>query len=104
MAYGADLVTDDGCVIRREDDALWVDAPGTILGQIEARGVGILNARPAGPARLALWVDLDQEEGERLPPLHTKVCLGVSLPILHNVRAQHFAAAILQYLKQGRHA
>lgn len=104
MGFGAALVSDDGCRIWREGDNLLVDAPAAIRGQIEARGVGILSAASAGPVRLGLWVDLEQEEEHRLPPRREKVCLGVSLPIVHNVRAQHFAAAILQYLRAGRHA
>ena len=104
MAYGATLVSDDGLRIWRIEDSLWVGAPEAIRGRIEARGTGILNADEAGPAQLALWVDLDQEETDRLPPKREKVCLGVSLPIVHNVQTQHFAAAILQYLKAGRYA
>lgn len=104
MAMGADLVADDGLRIWRKDDALWVDAPETIRGRIEARYVGILNAAAVGPAQVALWVDLDRMETDRLPQKREKVYLGVSRPIVHNVQAQHFAAAILQYLKVGRNA
>ena len=104
MAYGARLVADDGCRVWRQEALLWVDAVGTISGLIEARGVGLLNAKPAGATRLALWVDLDQRETHRLPPQREKVCLGVSLPIVHNAAHPHFAAAILQYLRAGRQA
>ncbi|MGH1356963.1 MAG: HPr kinase/phosphorylase [Thalassovita sp.] len=104
MAFGADLVADDRCRIWRDGGELMVDAPDTIRGQIEARGIGILNAHAAGPVPIRLWVDLDQEETHRLPPEREKVCLGVSRPIVHNVRAQHFATAILQILRAGRHA
>lgn len=104
MAMGAGLVSDDRCLIWREGANLRVDAPDPIRGRIEARGVGILNARAVGPAAVALWVDLDRVEDHRLPPDREKVCLGVSRPILHNIQAQHFAAAILQYLKAGRNA
>lgn len=104
MAFGAELISDDGCRIWVESQNLWVGAPATIRGKIEARGVGILNAVPAPPARLELWVDLDQAEEHRLPPQRQKVYLGVSRPIVHNAHAQHFAAAILQFLKAGRHA
>lgn len=104
MALGCDLVADDGCRIWRDGSVVWLDAPATIRGRIEARGIGILNADAKGPAQLALWVDLDHVETHRLPPMREKVCLGVSRPILHNVRAQHFPAAILQYLKAGRFA
>lgn len=104
MAFGAALVADDGCRIWREGDALWVDAVDTIRGRVEARGVGILRADPAGPTRLAFWVDLDRAETHRLPPQREKVFLGVSRPIVHNAATPHFAASILQYLKAGRDA
>lgn len=104
MAFGARLVADDGCRIWRDGDALWVDAVDTICGRIEARGLGILRADPAGPTRLALWVDLDLDEPHRLPPQREKVFLGVSRPIVHNAATPHFAASILQYLRAGRDA
>ncbi len=104
MGMGAGLVADDGCRIVRDGDTLRVDAVDTIRGRIEARGVGILNATAVGPARLAFWVDLDRTEADRLPQKREKVCLGVSLPIVHNVPTPYFAAAILQYLKAGRNA
>ena len=104
MAHGASLVSDDRCRVWRDGTELFVDAPDTIRNQIEARGIGILNAESAGRTPIALWVDLDQVETHRLPPIREKVCLGVSRPIVHYVRAQHFAAAILQHLRSGRHA
>lgn len=104
MAMGAGLVSDDRCRVWRDGGDLLVDAPDPIRGRIEARGVGILNASAVGPAPIALWVDLDRAEDHRLPPDREKVCLGVSRPILHNIQAQYFAAAILLYLKAGRNA
>jgi HPr kinase/phosphorylase len=104
MAYGADLVSDDRCRLWRDGEELLVDAPDTIRGRIEARSLGILNASAVGSARVVLWVDLHAEETHRLPTQREKVCLGVSRPVVHNVPAPHFAAAILQYLKAGRYA
>lgn len=102
MALGAGLVADDRTCLWKDGDTIWADAPETIRGRIEARFVGILDAQAVGPARAALWVDLDQEETQRLPDKKTVTVLGVSRPLLHNVQAQHFPAAILHYLKAGR--
>ncbi|WP_370741325.1 HPr kinase/phosphorylase [Thalassovita mangrovi] len=102
MALGAGLVADDRTCLWKDGDTIWADAPDTIRGRIEARFVGILDAQATGPARAALWVDLDQEETLRLPDKKTVTVLGVSRPLLHNVQAQHFPAAILHYLKAGR--
>lgn len=102
MSLGAGLVADDRTCLWKDGDTIWADAPETIRGRIEARFVGILYAQATGPARAALWVDLDQEETQRLPDEKTVTVLGVSRPLLHNVQAQHFPAAILHYLKAGR--
>ncbi|UYV39590.1 HPr kinase/phosphatase C-terminal domain-containing protein [Rhodobacteraceae bacterium D3-12] len=102
MALGAGLVADDRVILERQEEAVIADAPAQIAGLIEARFVGILNAATAGPTALALVVDLDHDENERLPPKRHKNLLGVSLPLLHNSATGHFPAAILQYLKAGR--
>ncbi|WP_368484377.1 HPr kinase/phosphorylase [Pseudooceanicola sp. HF7] len=104
MARGAQLVADDRVDLRQEGAALWASAPQTIVGKIEARGVGILNARALAGARVTLCVDLDQRESERLPPQRSSFLLGVSLPLLHNTGTAAFPAAILQYLREGRFA
>ncbi|MEF9600929.1 HPr kinase/phosphatase C-terminal domain-containing protein, partial [Paracoccus sp. PXZ] len=42
MAFGATLVADDRTILRREGGRIVADAPDSIRGRIEARGVGIL--------------------------------------------------------------
>lgn len=104
MAYGAILVSDDRTSVRRREGALIASAPPAIKGLIEARGIGILTADTRDAAHIRLVVDLEQEEQERLPPVRSYNFLGETLPLLHNVKAAHFAAAVLQYLKGGRNA
>lgn len=104
MAIGCELVSDDRTALAARGDVVVAAAPLHIRGQIEARGVGILNAPARAAARLALVVDLDEAEGARLPPMRTYTLLGVELPLLHRVESPHFPAAILQYLKGGRSA
>jgi len=101
MAYGATLVADDRVVLRRQADKVIASAPEPIRGRIEARFVGILNADVVVEAEVALIVDLDQAEGDRLPPHRSKNWLGISLPLLHNSGNSSFPAAILQYLRAG---
>ena len=103
MALGAALVADDRVRLWREGNAVMAAAPETIAGRIEARFVGILAAEALPRAPVALIVDLDSVETERLPPWHGKTLLGLSVPLLHNVETRHFPAAIVQYLKAGRH-
>jgi HPr kinase/phosphorylase len=78
------------------------DTPDTIVGQIEARGMGILHLPAIGPQPLALIVDLDHDEGERLPSLRQDSILGVVLPSVRKSAFPHFPAALLLYLKHGR--
>ncbi len=98
MAYGAVLISDDQTRIELKDAQLVASAPQSIVGRIEARGVGILNAGHNGPTPLALVVDLEKTEHARLPEAHFHTILGVSLPCLWRAASPHFAPAILQYV------
>ncbi|WP_244437480.1 HPr kinase/phosphorylase [Roseivivax isoporae] len=104
MAAGAALVADDRVILTRDGDGIVLSAPEAIRGLIEARGIGLLRARPAeGPVRLSVVVDLDTPETARLPPLRHVTLLSCAVPVLHNFAHPHFAAALVQYLKGGRH-
>ena len=102
MSRGAGLVSDDRCLVWCEGGRLIVDAPDTLRGRIEARGVGILSAPALGPVPIALVVDLDQSETDRLPACHETEILGISLPLARNCTAPHFSAALMTYVKGGR--
>lgn len=102
MALGAALVADDITRVSRHDGALWAACPESILGRIEARGIGILAAEPSPPVPLAAAVDLGRSETERLPPERSYDCLGVTIPLILNVPGLFFAASLLQYLKGTR--
>ncbi|MGY9049981.1 hypothetical protein P775_05325 [Puniceibacterium antarcticum] len=104
MARGAQLVADDRVVLRATDAGIELRAPEAIRGLIEARGVGLLHADTVASALLAVVVDLDQTETDRLPQSQNTVVLGASLPLLHNVAAAYFPAALIQYLRIGRQA
>jgi HPr kinase/phosphorylase len=104
MAYGADLVADDRTELHAEGDALTAIPPATIAGLIEARGVGLLCAAFVPRAEIALVVDLDQTETDRLPPDRQISLLGISRPLVLSVPQPHFPAAILCYLKGLRFA
>lgn len=102
MAWGAALVADDRTEVSLRGGALWAACPPAILGRIEARGLGILNADPAPPVALALAVDLAQAEVARLPEPRQWSALGVAIPLVWRVDAPHFEAALWQQLKAGR--
>lgn len=104
MALGAELVSDDKTCLQEVDGTLLATAPSSIKGMIEARGVGILATATCDTALVRLVVDLGQDEIDRLPPRRQQIVLGQTVSLLHNVKAAHFAAAILQFLKGGRTA
>ena len=108
MSLGAELVADDRTCLEVMDGPagpqLMADAPDTLRGLIEARGLGILHGTAVGPVPVALLVDLDEAENSRLPPERRRDLLGLSLPVVHMVDSPAFPAAILQYLRQGRSA
>lgn len=102
MRHGARLVADDRVRLWREDATLFADAPAALRGLIEARGVGILHADAAGPARIALLVDLGLTEDQRLPPARTRDLLGSPVPLVLGPFTPHLSAALRQYLLAGR--
>lgn len=104
MALGAGLVADDRTRLWREGGRVMADAPPAIRGRIEAREVGILTAPPAGPAPVALIVDMDAAETDRLPDQRAVTLLGADIPLARKSELAHFPAAILTYLCGGRDA
>ncbi|MEM7599417.1 MAG: HPr kinase/phosphatase C-terminal domain-containing protein [Pseudomonadota bacterium] len=104
MAHGAGLVADDRTLIWRSDDQLWADAPDRLSGMIEAREVGILRVTPVGAHPLAVVIDLDTPETERLPAHHATHLSGLPIPVLRKSDLAHFPAAILTYLRGQREA
>jgi len=102
IALGASLVADDRTIVHRSFDGVSLMAPDTLIGKIEARGVGILPAPTTSCAKLTLIVEMDRTEDDRLPPWRQACLLGHSVPVLRKLEAAHFPAAILLYLKHGR--
>ncbi|QBF30037.1 HPr kinase/phosphorylase [Thalassococcus sp. S3] len=101
MALGAELVSDDRVILTRRDNRIVADAPDTIRGLIEARGFGLLNAKPFGPSDLHAVVTLDKTEAKRLPDPAEITLLGVTFPLFQKSETTHFPAALVQYLKAG---
>jgi len=102
IALGAVLVADDRTRLWRTGDRLMADAPDTIRGRIEARGMGILHLPQTGPVPVVCVIDLDRSETDRLPPLDRETVMGLPLPAFAKSPHPHFPAAILLYLKHGK--
>lgn len=102
MRHGANLVADDRVRLWRDGAAVMAEAPASLRGLVEARGVGILRAEPAGPARIDMVVDLGLAEDQRLPPWRTRAVLGIELPLVLGPFTPHLSAALRQNLLAGR--
>ncbi|MFT6453004.1 MAG: HPr kinase/phosphorylase [Halocynthiibacter sp.] len=105
MALGAVLVADDRTVLRAHPEGgVYASCPAPIRGQIEARGIGILEAASQISAKLSLVVDLSQQETDRLPPRRFHSILGNDFELVWGNDTAIFAAGLMQYLKGGRRA
>lgn len=77
---GGVLVSDDYTVLVRESDTLIAQAPATIAGRIEVRGIGIVEMPHAERAPVALIVTL-VDQVERFPEDRApRRIAGVALP------------------------
>lgn len=86
------LLADDQVLIVARDQELIVEAPRTIAGRLEVRGLGIVEVPHAGRAVARLVVDLTPGQIiERLPdPAETRAIAGRELPLM---RLDPFAAS-----------
>ena len=99
MALGATLVSDDRTMLRKEGAVLMAEAPETISGLIEARGIGIFRTQQVMSAPVSLVVDLGTAEETRLPEAQTHQIGDFTFPCIRSVPRPHFAATILICLK-----
>lgn len=102
MGLGAQLVADDRVILRADGSRLVAACPVPIEGRIEARGLGLLHARAAGPVAVAQVVDLGRAEPDRLPPFRNITLLGLTLPLVLGPAGPHLAPALLQLMRGGR--
>lgn len=102
MAFGAELVCDDGTLLLPGEDGLYAQCPAQISGMIEARGIGLLKAQSCPRVRVALVVDLDETEICRLPELRRVEIRGYMLTCVRKIEGAHFAASVFQLAKGGR--
>lgn len=74
---GARLVADDRVVLRAEGDEVLAEAPPSLRGLLEVRGVGPVSVPSIPSIGIALIVDLaPAEEVERLPEAASEVLEG----------------------------
>lgn len=84
------LVADDQVRIRREGARLLIEAPATLRGKLEVRGLGIVEMKSAADAELVLVADLVAAgEVERMPDADATVSLlGVDIAAIRLAAAE----------------
>lgn len=102
MAIGAALVADDQTILTLQGTQIMATCPPAIAGMIEARGVGLLNAPHLPQATLALVVDLNRSEPDRLPDHHQITILGQPLSLVLGSKSAHFPCSLMHYVLYGR--
>jgi len=80
---GGVLVGDDRLELTARDDGIVARVPETIAGQLEVRGLGIVQVPYLAEAAITLVVDLvDGSEIERLPEDRSTVVVGRTIPAI----------------------
>lgn len=103
MAHGATLIADDGVRLRPAAGGVLLERPASAPDLIEARGVGLLGGGPiTASARLAIAVDLDRPETERLPPRRLVAIGDGSCPLILGGQAPTLAASLVIMVRHGR--
>jgi HPr kinase/phosphorylase len=105
IGLGAALVSDDQTMLRRAGDGITLTCPAPEMrGVIEVRGMGLLRTTVQMDASLALVVDLDQDETERLPPRRNVSLLGCVIDLVCACKSPNFPVALMLQLRHGRYA
>ncbi|TGD44833.1 adenylyl-sulfate kinase [Pseudotabrizicola sediminis] len=102
MAIGATLVADDQTVLTLDGTQIIASCPAPISGLIEARGVGLLNVPHLAQATVALVVDLDHAETDRLPVYQHITIMRQRLSLVLGSKSAHFPSSLKHYLLYGR--
>jgi serine kinase of HPr protein (carbohydrate metabolism regulator) len=84
------LIADDQVRVRREGARLLVEAPPTLRGKLEVRGLGIVDMKTVADAELVLVADLVAATGvERMPEADASVrLLGLDVAAIRLVAAE----------------
>ncbi|MEJ7927796.1 HPr kinase/phosphatase C-terminal domain-containing protein [Sphingobium sp. AN641] len=79
---GAQLISDDYTLLKRQDGVLVATAPDTIAGRMEVRGIGLVTLAHVSDVPVALLIDLF-DIVDRMPqePLW-RTLAGVDVPVI----------------------
>ena len=80
IGSGWRLVADDYTLVWGSGGSVHATAPATIVGRIEARGLGVIPCAPRWVSRIGLVVVCGQETAERMPETAQEPVAGLMLP------------------------
>jgi HPr kinase/phosphorylase len=105
LTRGASLIADDGVWLDTTGTVPFLERPDHATDLIESRGIGLLRAGPVcGRAELALAIDLDRAEPERLPPRRMVTAGQAERPLILGLGHPTLADAVVHMLRHGRDA
>jgi HPr kinase/phosphorylase len=103
LSLGATLIADDGLWLDLSGAEPCLERPDTAPDLIESRGIGLLRAGPVcGRAPLALVIDLDGAEPERLPPRRMVTAGRAEAPLILGAGHPTLAVSVAHMLRHGR--
>ena len=88
------MVSDDKTILKRKKESVLACCPLSIRGQIEARGIGVLQLPSIEVVRLSLVIDLGSHTTERLPAYENYSLLGINLRLIYHSSLEAFPEAI----------
>lgn len=103
IALGAVLISDDGLWVDMASAPAHLMSPDAVDALIEARGIGLLHAGAiCGNAPLAIAVDLDRVEPQRLPPRRYVAIGDGLLPLILGAGNNTLAPSLMLMARHGR--
>ena len=94
IGLGGQLVSDDKTILKRKKKSILASCPLPIRGQIEARGIGVLQMTTIEVVKLSFVIDLEHQTNKRLPAFKNYSVLGINLRLIYHSPIDAFPEAI----------
>ena len=98
IALGGKLVADDKTILKRQEGSILASCPLALKGQIEARGIGVLQMPVVEVVKISLVVDLGAQTFERIPAFEKYSIFGLNIRLLSRSPLDAFPEAIYHLL------
>ncbi len=99
---GATLVSDDQTLFKNVNGDILISKPYSVPCAIEARGIGLIPVPLIETSKLYYFVKLTDRSLDRLPQVQSRVCLGISVRLIHFNPFSGNDAALFLMLRYGK--